>query len=207
MAGQIAELAQRTLRRDFRRINTRTARVILLDAAAQVLPPFGRPAGREGTRRLEEIGVEVQLGATVVDVDEPGIEVQDTDGTRRRIECLTKVWAAGVQASALGRRLAEQTGAALDRAGRIGVRADLTLPGHPEVFVVGDMIVLKPPRRRAGRDPGRPVRGRGDHAPARRRAGRRGVRVPRQGQHGDDLPVPRGRAASAGCGSPASWPG
>jgi NADH dehydrogenase len=142
MAGQIAELAHRTLRHDFRRINTREARVILLDAAPQVLPPFGERLGRKTREELEGLGVEVQLGAMVVDVDERGLEVQDKDGARRRIEAVTKVWAAGVQASPLGRTLAEQTGAPLDRAGRIGVNPDLTLPGHPEVFVVGDMISL-----------------------------------------------------------------
>jgi NADH:ubiquinone reductase (H+-translocating) len=142
MAGQIAELAHRTLRKDFRRINTREARVILLDAAPQVLPPFGAKLGEKTKRALEGLGVEVQLGAMVVDVDERGLEVQDKDGTRRRIDAVTKVWAAGVQASPLGRMLADQTGAPLDRAGRIGVNPDLTLPGHPEVFVVGDMISL-----------------------------------------------------------------
>jgi NADH dehydrogenase len=142
MAGQIAELAHRTLKHDFRRINTRAARVILLDAAPQVLPPFGEKLGRKTEVELEKLGVEVQLGAMVVDVDERGLEVQDKDGTRRRIDAVTKVWAAGVQASSLGKTLAEQTGAKLDRAGRIGVNPDLTLPGHPEVFVVGDMISL-----------------------------------------------------------------
>jgi NADH dehydrogenase len=142
MAGQIAELAHRTLKHDFRRINTREARVILLDAAPQLLPPFGEKLGRKTQVELERLGVEVQLGAMVVDVDERGLEVQDKDGTRRRIDAVTKVWAAGVQASPLGKTLAEQTGARLDRAGRIGVNPDLTLPGHPEVFVVGDMISL-----------------------------------------------------------------
>jgi NADH:ubiquinone reductase (H+-translocating) len=142
MAGQIAELAHRTLSKDFRRINTREARVILIDAAPQVLPPFGARLGEKTKRALEGLGVEVQLGAMVVDVDERGLEVQDKDGTRRRIDAVTKVWAAGVQASPLGRMLADQTGAPLDRAGRIGVNPDLTLPGHPEVFVVGDMISL-----------------------------------------------------------------
>lgn len=142
MAGQIAELAHRTLEHDFRRINTREARVILIDAAPQVLPPFGEKLGRRTQAELEKLGVEVQLGAMVVDVDERGLEVQDKDGTRRRIDAVTKVWAAGVQASPLGRILAEQTGAHLDRAGRISVNPDLTLPGHPEVFVVGDMISL-----------------------------------------------------------------
>ncbi|MGN6128723.1 MAG: NAD(P)/FAD-dependent oxidoreductase [Nocardioidaceae bacterium] len=142
MAGQIAELAHRTLRKDFRRINTRRARVILLDAAPQVLPPFGAKLGEKTKKDLEKLGVEVQLGAMVVDVDERGLEVKDKDGTRRRIEATTKVWAAGVQASALGRTLSEQTGAPLDRAGRISVNPDCTLPGHPEVFVVGDMMSL-----------------------------------------------------------------
>jgi NADH:ubiquinone reductase (H+-translocating) len=142
MAGQIAELAHRTLSKDFRRINTREARVILLDAAPQVLPPFGARLGEKTKRALEGLGVEVQLGAMVVDVDERGLEVQDKDGTRRRIDAVTKVWAAGVQASPLGKTLADQSGAPVDRAGRIGVNPDLTLPGHPEVFVVGDMISL-----------------------------------------------------------------
>jgi len=142
MAGQIAELAHRTLKRDFRRINTRNARVILVDAASQVLPPFGERLGRKTKKALEELGVEVQLGAMVVDVDERGLELKDKDGSRRRVEAVTKVWAAGVSASPLGQTLARQTGAALDRAGRISVNPDLTLPGHPEVFVVGDMINL-----------------------------------------------------------------
>jgi NADH dehydrogenase len=142
MAGQIAELAHRTLPKDFHRINPRKARVILLDAAPQVLPPFGKRLGRKTKRALEKLGVEVQLGAMVVDVDERGLEVKDKEGSRRRIEATTKVWAAGVQASSLGRTLSEQTGAPLDRSGRISVNPDLTLPGHPEVFVIGDMINL-----------------------------------------------------------------
>jgi NADH dehydrogenase len=142
MAGQIAELAHRTLRHDFRRINTREARIILLDAAPQVLPPFGAKLGEKSKVALEKLGVEVQLGAMVVDLDEWGIDVQEKDGTRRRIEASTKVWAAGVQASPLGKMLGEQSGAAVDRAGRVSVNPDLTLPGHPEVFVVGDMMSL-----------------------------------------------------------------
>ena len=142
MAGQIAELAHRTLRRDFRAINTRSARVILLDAAPQVLPPFGAKLGAKAKRELEKLGVEVVLGAMVTDVDEGALTVQHKDGRTERIITATKIWAAGVQASPLGRTLSEQTGAPLDRAGRISVNPDLTLPGHPEVFVVGDMIDL-----------------------------------------------------------------
>lgn len=142
MAGQIAELAHRTLRRDFRRIDPRRARIILLDAAPQVLGSFGQKLGGRAQHRLSEMGVEVQLGAKVVGVDSTGIEIERADGSRDRIESVCKVWAAGVQASPLAAQLAEQSGAGLDRAGRIEVRDDLTLPGHPEVFVVGDMISL-----------------------------------------------------------------
>src|SRR3954467_14465563 len=142
MAGQIAELAHRTLRRDFRRIDPTTARVVLLDAAPKILPSFGEKLGGRARRQLGDIGVEVQLGAMVTDVDADGIEVKDADGQVRRITSATKIWAAGVQASELGRILGEQSGAQVDRAGRIAVQPDLTLPGHPEVHVVGDMMAL-----------------------------------------------------------------
>ena len=142
MAGQIAELAHRTLRRDFRRIDPTTTRIILLDAAPTVLPSFGEKLGGRARRHLNKIGVEVQLGAMVTDVDADGLEVKDADGQVRRIPAATKIWAAGVQASSLGKLLGEQSGAEVDRAGRIAVQPDLTLPGHPEVHVVGDMISL-----------------------------------------------------------------
>jgi len=141
MAGQIAETARRTLRRDFRHIDPTSARVILLDAAPQVLPPFGE-LGHKAHKQLNDIGVEIQLGAMVTDVDANGIVVKDSDGHERRINAATKIWAAGVQASPLGKLLGEQSGAAVDRAGRVSVLPDLTLPGHPEVHVVGDMISL-----------------------------------------------------------------
>jgi NADH dehydrogenase len=142
MAGQIAELAHRTLRRDFRRIDPTTARVVLLDAAPYVLPSFGEKLGGRARRQLNQTGVEVQLGAMVTDVDADGIEIKDADGQVRRINAATKIWAAGVQASPLARLLGEQSGAEVDRAGRVAVLPDLTLPGHPEVQVVGDMMAL-----------------------------------------------------------------
>ncbi len=142
MAGQIAELARRALPGDFRRIDPRTARVVLLDAAPQVLGAFGDHLSEKAAAQLRRIKIEVQLGAKVVDVDAGGIEVEDASGTRRRIEAATKIWAAGVAASPLGQQLAEQSGATLDRSGRIHVLPDLTLPGHPEVYVLGDMIAL-----------------------------------------------------------------
>ena len=142
MAGQIAELTRHTLVKSFRRIDTRQCRVLLLDAAQAVLAPFGPNLSAAAKKELEKHGVEVMLGAMVTNVDATGLDVKHSDGTEERILASCKVWAAGVQASPLGRTLAEQSGAELDRAGRIAVNPDLTLPGHPEVFVVGDMINL-----------------------------------------------------------------
>jgi NADH:ubiquinone reductase (H+-translocating) len=142
MAGQIAEVAHRTLRHDFRAINTKHARIVLVDAAGQVLPPFGAQLGAKTKVQLEKLGIEVLLGAMVTDLDENGIAVEYKDGRTEKIAAVTKVWAAGVQASTLTKTLSEQSGAPVDRAGRIRVNPDLTLPGYPEVFVIGDMIDL-----------------------------------------------------------------
>ncbi len=142
MAGQIAELTGHTLRRSFRRIDTTKSRVLLFDGADAVLAPFGPTLSAAAQKELERCGVEVRLGALVTDVDGNGLEVKYADGRTERIEATCKVWAAGVQANPLGRTLAEQSGAGIDRAGRVQVNPDLTLPGHPEVFVVGDMIAL-----------------------------------------------------------------
>jgi NADH:ubiquinone reductase (H+-translocating) len=143
MAGQIAELADHTLKGAFRHIDSTQARVILLDAAPAVLPPMGEKLGLKARARLEKMGVEIQLGAMVTDVDRNGITVKDSDGTIRRIESATKVWSAGVSASPLGRDLADQSDVELDRAGRVKVLPDLSLPGHRNVFVVGDMAAVE----------------------------------------------------------------
>ena len=177
MAGQIAELADHTLKGAFRHIDSTRARVILLDAAPAVLPPMGEKLGKKAQARLEKMGVEIQLGAMVTDVDRNGLTVKDSDGTLRRIESQTKVWSAGVSASPLGRDLAEQSGVELDRAGRVKVLPDLSIPGHPNVFVVGDMMAVEgvPGRRRAPSRAAnmRPTRSRpSSRAPNRPRASR-----------------------------------
>ncbi|MBX5334285.1 NAD(P)/FAD-dependent oxidoreductase [Rhodococcus fascians] len=142
MAGQIAELAHKTLDGTYRHIDSRSARIILLDAAPKVLPPFSDSLGQAAAKRLSKMGVDIQLGAMVTDLGADGLSVKDEDGTIRRISARTKVWSAGVAASPLGKQLADQSGAEVDRAGRVLVNKDLTLPGHPEVFVVGDMMSL-----------------------------------------------------------------
>ncbi len=143
MAGQITELADHTLKGAFRHIDSTKARVILLDASPAVLPPMGEKLGKKAQTRLEKMGVEIQLGAMVTDVDRNGLTVKDADGKLRRIESACKVWSAGVAASPLGRDLAAQSGVELDRAGRVQVLPDLSIPGHPNVFVVGDMAAVE----------------------------------------------------------------
>ena len=142
LAGQIAEMSDNTLKGAFRNIDPTEARVILLDAAPAVLPPMGKKLGDMAAKRLEKMGVEIQLNAMVVDVDADGLVVREKDGTERRIEAQCKVWSAGVAASKLGAVLAEQSGAEIDRAGRVRVLPDLTIPGNPNVFVVGDMMLV-----------------------------------------------------------------
>ncbi|MGA3256679.1 MAG: NAD(P)/FAD-dependent oxidoreductase [Mycobacterium sp.] len=142
MAGQIAELADYTLKGAFRHIDSTRARVILLDAAPAVLPPFGEKLGQRAAARLQKMGVEIQLGAMVTDVDRDGITVKDSDGAIRRIESACKVWSAGVSASGLGADLADQSSVELDRAGRVKVLPDLSIPGHSNVFVIGDMAAV-----------------------------------------------------------------
>jgi len=141
VAGQIKELAHRTLEGAFRTIEPKDCRVILLDAAPAVLPPMGTKLGLKAQQRLEKMGVEVQLNAMVSTVDYHGLTVKDKDGQERRIESACKVWAAGVQASSLGKIIAEQSdGTEIDRAGRVVVEPDLTVKGHPNVFVIGDLM-------------------------------------------------------------------
>ena len=141
VAGQIVELAKRTLTGAFRTIKPGECRVILLDAAPAVLPPMGPKLGLKAQQRLEKMGVEVQLNAMVAAVDYKGLTVKEKDGTQRRIECACKVWAAGVQASSLGKMIAEQSdGTETDRAGRVVVEPDLSVKGHPNVFVIGDLM-------------------------------------------------------------------
>ena len=141
VVGQIAELAHRVLPGDYRGIDTRQARIVLVEAAPAVLGPFDERLQRYTTRTLERMGVEVRCATMATEIDADGITVRNDDG-EERIEAKTKVWAAGVQASPLAKVLASATGAETDRAGRIMVEPDCTIPGHPEVFAIGDMVSL-----------------------------------------------------------------
>jgi NADH dehydrogenase len=143
MAGQIGELARDTLRRDFRAIDPREARILLVEATDRLLGTFPPKLSAKAARALESLGVTPTLGRTVVELDDESVTVQAPDGTRERIAARTVIWAAGVRASGLGALLGEQAGTEVDRAGRVTVEADLTLPGHPEVVVLGDMVRVR----------------------------------------------------------------
>ncbi|HEX4108310.1 MAG TPA: FAD-dependent oxidoreductase [Solirubrobacteraceae bacterium] len=139
LAGQIAEIANYTLKRDFRDIDPREAEVMLIEANERVLPAYVPRLSARAARSLAGLGVAVMPGKRVIDMDWESVTVLADGGEPEQIPARTKIWAAGVQASPLSEALAQATGADLDRSGRVTVAPDLTLPGHPEVFVIGDM--------------------------------------------------------------------
>jgi NADH dehydrogenase len=143
VAGQIAELARDTLRHDFRTIDPRTGRILLVEAADRVLTSFPPSLSAKAARSLEKLGVTPLVGRTVVGVDGEGVTIDAGGGQTERIPSRTVVWAAGVTASGLAAKLGELTGAERDRAGRVTTEPDLTLPGHPEVFALGDMVRVR----------------------------------------------------------------
>jgi len=141
LAGQLAELAHLVLPREYRKVDTTEARIILVEGTGAVLPPFKEKLQRYTKEQLEEMGVEIQLNTLATDMDHESITVKGPNGVET-IRTRTRIWAAGVQASPLAKMLAEKTGAETDRAGRVSVNPDCSLPGHPDVFAVGDMVSL-----------------------------------------------------------------
>jgi len=142
LAGAIKELAVDSIARDFRRIDTSSARVVLVEGGARVLPVMDPSLSESAQRTLERMGIEVRLNAIVTLVDERGVRIGGTSNdptSGERLDAANVLWAAGVRASSLGRMLKDSLGAELDSAGRVHVGADLSVPGHPEIFVVGDM--------------------------------------------------------------------
>jgi NADH:ubiquinone reductase (H+-translocating) len=143
MAGQIAELARGTLRGDFRAIDSSRSRVLLIETADRVLTTFPPSLSRKAARSLMSLGVTLLLERTVVAVDEEAVTVAAPDGSTERIAARNAIWAAGVEASSLASQLGELVGTEIDRAGRVTVEPDLTLPGHPEVLALGDMVRVR----------------------------------------------------------------
>jgi NADH dehydrogenase len=144
MAGQIAEIA-RDMRGDFREIDTDQTRILLVEAIDRVLATFPPSLSEKAKRSLEGLGVTVRLNESVVDVDRESVTVKRADETTERVPTRTVIWAAGVVASPLAGMLAQRAGADTDRAGRLAVEPDLSVPGHPEVLAIGDMVSVSEP--------------------------------------------------------------
>jgi len=142
LAGQIRELAGHTLREQFRTIDPSEAHVLLYDGAAAPLASFGPELSGRAARTLEGLGVELHLKTKVTGIDATGLDVEHEDGSTTRTETRTVLWTAGVAAAPLASALARTTGAQQERDGRVRVQPDLTLVGHPEIHVVGDMMSL-----------------------------------------------------------------
>jgi NADH dehydrogenase len=143
LAGQIRELAIRTLRREYRHIEPEDARVLLFDGGKAPLVAFGPKLAVRAASDLQSLGVELHMESLVVNVDESGLVARDHLGVEARYDAGTVLWTAGVEAPPLAHALAAASGAETDRSGRINVKPDLTIPGHPEIRVVGDLMSLE----------------------------------------------------------------
>jgi len=140
LAGQIRELATKTLRGEYRRAKPEEARVLLFDGDSAPLAAFGPKLSAKAENALRKLGVEMHMGSIVSDIDRDGLAVRDHDGGTTRHKAGTVLWTAGVEAPAFATALGEATGAERDRAGRIVVQPDLTISGHPEISVIGDVM-------------------------------------------------------------------
>ncbi|MGN6793549.1 MAG: NAD(P)/FAD-dependent oxidoreductase, partial [Streptosporangiaceae bacterium] len=142
LAGQIRELATKTLREEFRRANPEDARVLLFDGGPEPLAAFGTKLSARTREALQTLGVELHMGSIVTHISDRGLKVRDHNGMERAFDAGTVLWTAGVAAPPFATAVAKATGASQDRAGRIAVQDDLTLAGHPEISVAGDVMQL-----------------------------------------------------------------
>jgi NADH dehydrogenase len=177
LAGALGELAKHTLRNNFRHIDPASATILLVEGTDRVLPTYPPELSAKAARQLADLGVTVRTGTVVTDVQPDGVVFRSGDRTER-IATHTVLWGAGVQASPLGQILAKSTGATLDRAGRVQVQPDLTLPGHAEILVVGDMATCPGPD-------GKPLPG---VAPVAMQQGRYAARLIAARLRGETLP-------------------
>jgi len=144
LAGAIGELARHTLKDEFHHIDTGRSRIVLAEGAAQVLPSYPADLAAAAAKSLAQLGVEVMTGTLVTHIDGDGVRLKRPDGREEAIEARTVLWAAGVRASQFGQTLARRVDCKLDRAGKVEVNADLSLPAHPEIFVIGDLSHYAP---------------------------------------------------------------
>ena len=142
LAGQIREVATKTLRSEYRHIKPEDARVLLFDGGAAPLAPFGPKLSAKAAAALDRLGVEQHMHSIVTQIDGTGLSVRAEDGTETRYDAATVLWTAGIAAPSVATAIAQATGAKQDRAGRIEVGPDLSIPGHPEIMVTGDVMSL-----------------------------------------------------------------
>lgn len=140
LSGALAEIANETLKNDFRRINPREARIILMEGGPRVLTAFPEDLSAKGEKLVSRLGVEVKKGVMVTHIDADGVTYKSGD-EERRMPAKTVLWAGGVTTNEFGRKLSERTKAETDRSGRIKVNPDLTVPGYPDIFIVGDLAL------------------------------------------------------------------
>jgi NADH dehydrogenase len=140
LAGALAEIANETLKHDFRRINTRESRIVLMEGGPRVLPAFPEDLSAKGEKLVTGLGVEVKKDVMVTEIDADGVNYKSGDEVKR-LAAKTVLWAGGVTTNAFGRKLGERTRAETDRSGRIKVNPDLTVPGYPDIFIVGDLAL------------------------------------------------------------------
>jgi NADH:ubiquinone reductase (H+-translocating) len=141
LAGALGEIAHDTLRHEFRSIRPEESRILLLDGSPRVLPPYPESLSHAAERQLIRLGVRSRNGVRVTEIDHDGVTLQGPNG-EERIPAKTVIWAAGVAATPFGKTIANRTGAKLDRQGRVIVEPDLTVPGHPEILVIGDLAAV-----------------------------------------------------------------
>lgn len=146
LAGALAEIARHTLPGEFRRIDSRHARIVLMEGGPRVLSAFDEVLSESAADQLRRLGVELHTGCQVTGIDAEGVDYRE-GGEARRLPARTVLWAAGVAASPLGKALAASAGAQLDRAGRVLVQPDLSLAGHPEIQVIGDLAAVTTPTK------------------------------------------------------------
>jgi NADH dehydrogenase len=143
LGGALGEIARHTLRNDFRSIHPPDARILILDGSPRVLPSYPQDLSTHAEGSLRDLGVMVKSGVKVIAVDAGGVTYEEPGGGHQRVESKTVLWAGGVTVTTFGRKLAERTGAPTARAGHIEVNPDLTVPGFPDIYVVGDLALAK----------------------------------------------------------------
>ncbi len=144
LAGAIGEIARQTLRNDFRSIHPEDAKIMLVEGAPRVLPPFPEDLSTKAERALGKLGVQVKTGAMVKDIDREGVTFDGPNG-QERLDARTVIWAGGVTVPAFARVLAKRMNAETDKSGRIKVSSDLSVPNHPDIYVIGDLALVAGP--------------------------------------------------------------